>query len=206
MANANPALEAELEQEVHEDMGIPADDHGEAAGHTEEAGHYPEPTAFYLDANAWVALAMIVVLAIMIWKKVPGIIAAAMDKRIAEIRGEIDEAAKLRAEAEALKAEYEAKTANADQEAAALLQRARDEAGEIVEQAEKDADALVERRQRLAEDKIAAAERSAIAEVRAKAATAATAAAARLIEQKHDAAADRALIDSTISGLDARLN
>ena len=69
-----------------------------------------------------------------------------------------------------------------------------------------DADALIERRGRLAEDKIAAAERSAIAEVRAKAASAATAAAAVLIQQKHDADADKALIDSTISGMDVRLN
>lgn len=169
-----------------------------------QAGAYE--TAFGLDTYGWVAVAMIVVIGIMIWRKVPSLIAGAMDKRIAEIRGEIDEAAKLRAEAEALKAEYEAKTANADQEAAAMLDRAREEADQIVTQAEADADALIERRQRLAEEKIAAAERSAVAEVRAKAASAATAAAARLIEQKHDAEADKALIDRTISNMDARLN
>ncbi|MGP1352973.1 MAG: F0F1 ATP synthase subunit B, partial [Parasphingopyxis sp.] len=81
-----------------------------------------------------------------------------------------------------------------------------EEADQIVTQAEADADALIERRQRLAEEKIAAAERSAVAEVRAKAASAATAAAAALIEQKHDAEADKALIDRTISNMDARLN
>lgn len=204
MANGNPALQGELQQEIQDDMGVPAD-HSDAAGHTEAAAH-AEPTAFFLDANGWVALAMLVVIAIMLWKKVPAIVGAAMDKKIAGIRAEIDEAAKLRAEAEAIKAEYEAKTANADQEAAAMLQRARDEAGEIIEQAETDAEALVRRRTRLAEDRIAAAERSAIAEVRAKAATAATAAAASLLAQKHDAAADKAIVDQTISGLDARLN
>lgn len=204
MANSNPALEAELEQEVRDDMGLPAD-HGATEGHTEEAAH-AEPTALWLDATGWVSMAMIVVLAIMLWKKVPAIVGGMMDKRIAEIRKEIDEAAKLRAEAEAIKAEYEQKTANADQEAEAMLGRARDEAGEIIAQAEEDADALVRRRTRLAEEKIAAAERSAIAEVRAKAASAATAAAAMIIEQKHDADADKALIDQTIAGLDARLN
>lgn len=184
----------------------PITEHGAVAeGHTEEATH-AEPTALFLDANGWVAMAMIFVLGVMLWKKVPSIVGAAMDKRIAAIRGEIDEAVKLRSEAEAIKAEYEAKTANADKEAAAMLDRAREDADGIVAQAEADADALIERRGRLAEDKIAAAERSAIAEVRAKAASAAAAAAAVLIEQKHDADADKALIDSTISGLDARMN
>lgn len=182
-----------------------ATEHGATAeGHTEEA--HAEPTALLLDANGWVAMAMIFVIGVMLWKKVPGIIGAAMDKRIAAIRGEIDEAAKLRSEAEAIKTEYEAKTANAGKEAAAMLDRAREEAGGIVAQAEADADALIERRGRLAEDRIATAERSAVADIRAKAASAATAAAAALIEQKHDADADRSLIDSMISGMDARLN
>jgi len=200
MAEGNPELEQELSNDVHDDMGLAATE-----AHTEEAGH-AEPTALFLDANGWVAAAMLFVIAVMLWKKVPSIIGAAMDKRIAAIRGEIDEASKLRSEAEAIKAEYEAKTANADKEAAAMLDRAREEADAIVAQAEADADALIERRGRLAEDKIAAAERSAIAEVRATAASAATAAAAALIEQKHDAAADKALIDNTIAGLDVRLN
>ncbi|MGP1284112.1 MAG: F0F1 ATP synthase subunit B family protein [Parasphingopyxis sp.] len=183
-----------------------ATENGETGAHTEEAGHGSYPTALGFDSNGWVALAMIFVLGVMLWKKVPSIIGAAMDKRIAAIRGEIEEASNLRAEAEALKAEYEAKTANADKEAAAMLDRAREEAGQIVAQAEADADALIERRGRLAEEKIAAAERSAIAEVRARAASAATAAAAALIERKHDADADKALVDRTISNMDARLN
>ncbi len=194
MANPSPPAA----DEVHDDAGV-------IESHIEQEAH-AEPTALWLDATGWVSLAMIAVIAIMLWKKVPAIIGAAMDKRIAAIRAEIDEASKLRAEAEAIRAEYEAKTANADAEAATLLGRARDEAGDIVAQAEKDADALVERRSRIAEDRIAAAERSAIAEVRAKAATAATAAAASLLADKHDAAADASLIDRTISGLDARLN
>ena len=59
----------------------------------------------------------------------------------------------------------------------------------------------------LAEDKIAAAERTAIAEVRAKAANAATAAAAALIAERHDAAADQLLVDKAIGGIGStRLN
>ena len=77
----------------------------------------------------------------------------------------------------------------------------------IVAQARNDASALIERRGKMAEDKIAAAERAAIAEVRAKAANAAAAAAAKLIAEGHDAGADRALVDQAIAGLgSARLN
>ena len=173
----------------------------EAPGHAEHA----EESAFGLTPPAWVALAMLIVFAIMIWKKVPGVIAGALDRKIASIREQLDEASKLRAEAEALKAEYQAKAA-AD-EAKAILAHAHEEAEGIVSQAKSDATALIERRGRMAEDKIAAAERQAIAEVRAKAASAAAAAAAKLIEQAHDAGADKALVDKTIVGLgSARLN
>jgi F-type H+-transporting ATPase subunit b len=82
-----------------------------------------------------------------------------------------------------------------------MLERARAEAGAIVRQAEADASALVERRGRIAEDKIAAAERAALDQVRAQAATAAAAAAERLIRERHDAGADRAMVDEAIKGL-----
>ena len=80
----------------------------------------------------WIALAMVAVFAIIIWKRVPALIGAALDKKIAAIRAQLDEAAQLRAEAEALKAEYEAKAAAADAERATMLERARAEAEAIV--------------------------------------------------------------------------
>ena len=165
-----------------------------------EAPH-ADPEALGLNATAWVAIAMLVVIAIMLWKRVPATIGRALDRKIAGIREQLDEASRLRAEAEALRAEYEAKAAGAAAEAQTILDRARHEADAIVEQAKVDSAALVERRQRMAESKIAAAERSAIQEVRARAASAAAAAAARLIAEQHDANADRAMVDQTIAGL-----
>ena len=171
--------------------------HGAAAGHA-------EPTALGMDATQWVALAMVVVFLILIWKKVPAAIGAALDKKIASIRGQLEEAASLRSEAEALKAEYQARAEAAEAEAATMIERARHEAEGIVEQARTDTAALIERRGRMAQDKIAAAERQAIEQVRAKVANAAAAAAARLIEEDLDAGADKAMVDSTIEGLGAR--
>lgn len=194
---------------VHEGAAQGVGEHDAAAGEghggavTEAHGGAPhaEPTAIGMDAAGWVAFAMLVVLGLMIWKKVPGAIGRALDKKIAVIRHHLDEASKLRAEAEALKAEYEAKAAGADAEAAALLERARHEADALVEQAKQDSAAMISRRTRMAEDKIAAAERAAVAEVRARAASAAALAAEKLIRAQHDAAADKAMVDRTISGL-----
>ena len=179
-------------------MAEPAATHSASAAVEE---HGPEPKAFGLDAPAWVALAMIAVFAIIVWKKVPAAIGRALDKKIALIRGQLDEAAKLRAEAEALRSEYEAKAAAADAERATMLERARHEAEAIVAQAKADSAALIERRKRMAEDKIAAAERTAIAEVRAKAVSAAAAAAETLIRAQHDSGADRSMVDKTIAEL-----
>ncbi|MFC7498257.1 F0F1 ATP synthase subunit B [Enterovirga sp. GCM10030262] len=191
-----------VEQNLANPTELEGMEHGGTAALTEaDVEAHPEPTALGLDATAWVALAMIAVIAIMLWKKVPAAIGKALDKKIAGIREQLDEAAKLRAEAEALKAEYEAKAAAAGAEAATMLERARHEADAIVQQAKTDSAALVERRARMAEDKIAAAERSAIQEVRTRAATAAAAAAAALITDRHDAAADKAMVDQTIAGL-----
>ena len=167
----------------------------------DEAAEFIEPTAFGLTPTAWVALAMIAVFALMIWKKVPAAIGKALDGKIAEIRDQLDEAKALRAEAEALKKEYEAKAAAATSEAAAMVERAKAESKAIVAKAKKDAEALVERRTQMAESKIAAEERAAIDEVRAIAAKAATAAATRLITERRDAATDKALVDEAIAGL-----
>ncbi len=160
-----------------------------------------EDTAFGLGPPGWVALSMIVVILLMVWKKVPQLIGRGLDAKIATIRKQLDEAAALRAEAEAMRADIQKKAAEAHKEAEAILKGAQTEANQLVAQAKIDADQLIERRAKMAEDKIAAAERSAIADVRARAASAAASAAAAIIGQRHDAGADKALIDRTIAGL-----
>jgi F-type H+-transporting ATPase subunit b len=180
---------------------------GETHASTEAHGgaaRAEEPSAFGLTAPMWISLAMIAVFAILIWKRVPSLIGKALDKKIAGIREQLDEAARLRTDAEALKAEYEARSAQAGAEAATMLERARAEADSIVSKAEADAAALVERRTRMAEDKIAAAERAALDEVRTKAAAAAAAAAESLIRARLDDKAGKAMVDATIAELGRR--
>ena len=164
-----------------------------------------EPKAWGLTPGAWVALAMIIVFVIAIAKGVPGIIARMLDKRIADIRAQLDNATELRKEAEALKAECERKARDVHKEVEALRVSAERQAQEILDKAKVDATALIARHSAMAEEKIAAAERAVLAEIRSKAAEAAANAARALIAEKHGAAADKALVDTTISGL-GRLN
>jgi F-type H+-transporting ATPase subunit b len=167
-----------------------------------EAGsHAAYPTALGLTPGGWVAMSMLAVFGIMIWMKVPALVASALDAKIEGIKSQLDEAAKLRAEAEALKAEYAAKLADAAKHGETMKAAAAEEAKAIVAKAKTDAKALIERRQKIAEDKIAAAERAAVDALRAKAARTAAGAAAGLIAQTHDARADQTLVEEAIAGI-----
>ena len=166
--------------------------------------HEAEPTALLLNPGGWVALAMLAVFAILIWKKVPGAIGSALDDKIATIRNQLAEAEGLRKEAEALKAEYEKKAKSVDKDRKALLERAKHEAEEIVAKARTDAEALIERRSRMAEEKIASEERAAVDQLRAAVADAATRAAARLIAEQHDAKSDEPLVNQAIKEIAGR--
>lgn len=172
--------------------------HAEAAAEGGEAAHHVEPTALGFDPTGWVALAMLAVFALFLWKKVPSAIGRALDDKIKLIRDQLAEAETLRTEAEALKAEYEAKAKAADKERKAMLDRAQKEADEIVAKAGTDAEALIERRSKMVEDKIAAEERAAIDQMRATAADAATKAAAKLIAERHDPQTDSKLVSAAI--------
>lgn len=175
-----------------------------AETHAPAAAEHAQPALLGLTPPMWIALAMIAVLALLVWKKVPAAIAKALDGKINAIREQLAEAEALRNEAEALKAEYAAKAAAAESEAAAMVERARHEADALIEKARKDADALVERRARMAEEKIAAEERAAVQQLRSAAADAATRAAAMIISKQVGPDTDAALVDQAIDGLGKR--
>ena len=148
-----------------------------------------------------VSAAMTVLIVIMLWKKVPSLVTSGLDKQIAAIRAQLDEARTLRAEAERLRADYAARIASAEKDAAAMLEHARHEAEAIVARAEVATTDVIARREKMAAEKIAAAEHAAVDELRQRAVTAATDAAAQLIAARHSADADRALVDGAIEHL-----
>ncbi|MEP3422127.1 MAG: hypothetical protein ABJN35_10365 [Erythrobacter sp.] len=159
------------------------------------------PAAFGLDSYQWVSIAMLVLIGVFVWKKVPGMIVGGLDTKIAEIKQQLDEAKALRAEAEGLRDEYAAKIAGAEKDAEAMMEGAQREADAILTKAEADSEAMVARRKRMAEDKIAAAEREAVDGVREAAANAAASASRTLIADRHDGEADKVLADEVIASL-----
>ncbi len=172
--------------------------------HAQAGGHHE---AFLgLDSYGWVAAAFVVFVALLLWLKVPKAIAGALDARIARVKAELDEARRLREDAERLLADYKAKQAQAAKDAEAILAAARSEAQAIVADTQRQAEATVARRTRMAEDKIAAAERAAEADLRARAATLATEAAKRIIVEQSDAATQAQLTNQAIAELDGRLH
>ena len=204
MSNAAHPVAMAKEKAVIEDStvdGAPvADTHASTEAHGGGEAH-AAPAAWGMDAPMWVALAMLVVIGFAIWKKIPAMVGGILDQQIAGIKAQLDQATNLRKEAEAIKAEYEAKAKAAAADAEAMKAHAEEEAKAIVAKAKDDATALIARRSKAAEEKIAAAERTAIADVRAKAASVAAEAAASLIAAHHGSKADAALIDETISKL-----
>lgn len=189
MANTTPEIIATDEAQIEAHVGV-------------DAGKHEEPSALGLAPYQWVAVAMLILLAIaFLVAKVHRAITGGLDNQIAAIRQQLEEAKQLRGEAEALRAEYATKIANAEKDAEAMLDNARAEASAIVSKAEADTKATIARREAMAQDKIAAAERAAVDEVKARAADAATGASRSLIASKHDAASDSALVDETIASI-----
>jgi F-type H+-transporting ATPase subunit b len=157
------------------------------------------------DATFWVGLGFIVFVA-LVAKKVYGLATDGLDKRAEKIRGEIDEATRLREEAQALLASYERKQRDAVNEATAIVEQAKAEAVRIREAAEADLAASLERRTRLAENKIAQAEAQAVAEVRGLAVDVALRATRRLIADNLDDARAQALADDALGEVETKLN
>ena len=157
-------------------------------------------------AEFWVAVAFVAFLAILVYYKVPKLIAKALDDRADAIRKELDEARRLREEAQTLLADYQKRHRNVGQEAEAIVDLARREADAFAHETRASLKDALERRTKLAEDKIARAEAQAVDEVRAAAVELAIVAAEKILREKAAGASGTALIDQGIRDLKGRLN
>jgi F-type H+-transporting ATPase subunit b len=153
----------------------------------------------------WVAIAFIIVIAGLVWKGGP-MVTRGLDDRAARIKGELDEAQKLREEAQRLLAEYQRKQRDALKEAEEIVAHARAEAERTAAQAARDLEAALQRRQQLALEKIALAESKATADVRNTAVDVAIAAVREILAQSLDAERKGKLIDDAIAELPQSLH
>jgi F-type H+-transporting ATPase subunit b len=160
---------------------------------------------FLNDPEFWVAVAFVIAIGI-IWWKGSGVITHTLDTRAAKIKAELEEAERLRKEAEAALALYQRRQKEALTEAAAIVERAKADAERAAEQAARDLETSLKRREELAAERIRQAETKAIAEVRAVAVDVAIAAARSLIKERLDPAHGAKLIDQAIQELPRQLH
>ena len=158
------------------------------------------------DAPFWALVSLILFFGVIIYMKVPRTIAGSLDKRADAIRDELEQAKKLRAEAEALLLEYQRKARAAETEAAEIVEQAKREAAALAGEARKRTEEYVAGRTRVAEQKIAQAEAQAIQEVRALSADVAIAAAEQILAARVKGGNGDALIARSIGDVKAKLN
>jgi F-type H+-transporting ATPase subunit b len=157
------------------------------------------------DPEFWVAVAFVIFLGVLWRAGAFRAIAAALDTRTARIRQELDEARRLREEAEKVLAEYKKKRDQAEGEAAAIVAQAKSEAEELAAEAGRRMEEFVARRTRMAETKIGQAEAQALADVRTAAAETAVRAAERILAEAVKGKTADALVDNAIKDVKSRL-
>ena len=157
-------------------------------------------------ATFWVFIGLLVFIGVLIYMKVPGMAIAALDKRAEKIRADLEAAARLRAEAEALLKEYQRKRGEAEAEAAEILTQAKREAALLGEEARVRIEDYVARRTKAVEQRIAQAETQAVAEVRSRAIDVAAAAAGRILAEEAKGGKGDALITRAIETVRKSLN
>ncbi|MGN6551122.1 MAG: F0F1 ATP synthase subunit B [Pararhizobium sp.] len=153
----------------------------------------------------WALVSLIIFAAIAVYLRVPGMMGKSLDKRADDIRKELDEAKRLREEAEQLLADYQRRRREAEAEAANILKAAERDAALFLAEAKQKTEEYVARRTAMAEQKIRQAEQDATNEVRASAVDLAVAAAQKLLSEKADAAAVASLFNASVGEL-KRLN
>jgi F-type H+-transporting ATPase subunit b len=161
--------------------------------------------AFYTDSKFWVLVPLLLFFAFITWKGAFKAIGASLDSRADAIRTELDEARRLREEAQALLASYHRKQKEAEDQAEDIVAQARRDAEAMAEQSRRDLNERLERRAKTAEAKIANAEAQAISEVRSKAADMAVEMAEDMLRGKLTAADQTRLFKDGLSGM-GRLN
>lgn len=157
-------------------------------------------------AEFWVLVSFLAFMGLLLKMKVPAMLANILDDRAVGIRKELDEARRLRQEAQDLLAEYQRKQRLAEDEAKAIIEQAQREAQAMKTESARTLAEQIERRGKIAEEKIARAEAQAIAEVRTAAIDLATSTAEQVLKQRAQGDLGNSLVDQAIRDLKGRMN
>ncbi|MDM9626574.1 F0F1 ATP synthase subunit B [Rhizobium sp. S152] len=161
---------------------------------------------FALDATFFAFVGLVLFLALVVYLKVPGMMAKSLDDRADQIRNELSEAKRLREEAQHLLAEYQRKRKEAEAEAANIVAAAEREAEMFTAEAKKKTEEFVANRTAVSEAKIKQAEADAMKQVRSAAVDLAIAAAESVLAKKADAKVQSELFSNALGQVKTRLN
>ncbi len=159
-----------------------------------------------MHPTLWVLLAFVLVVGVALWKGAHKSVAKALDERADKIRAELEEARKLRNEAEALLASYKKKQAEAEEQAKDIVAQARKEAELMAENARKELKERIARRTEQAQAKIKTAEAQALSDVKKQAAHLATRAAEELLKKEMGASDQARLIKEGLAEMGKALH
>jgi F-type H+-transporting ATPase subunit b len=154
----------------------------------------------------WVAMSFLAFVGLIVYYGVPKLITGALDARADAIRKELDEARRLREEAQELLADYQRKSREAADEAKAIIDQARREAEALAAETRRGLKDQVERQTKMTQEKISRAEAQALSEVRSAAVDTALAAAEKILKGRVAGATGTSLIDDSIRDLKGKLN
>ena len=153
-----------------------------------------------------VLVGFLLFLAVLAWFKVPGMVASLLDKRADGIKAQLDEARQAREDAQKMLSSLERKTADAERDAQAIVDRAQTDAKRAAEQAQHDLKESIARKLKAAEERIAQVEAAATREVRNAAASAAVAAASDVLGSNLDGEKADAMIDDGIGKISSQFH
>lgn len=169
----------------------------------EAAGTQAE--SFWMAPEFWVAVAFVILVALA-GRAVLRIVTTGLDARADAIRARVNEAEKLREEAQELLASYQRKQRDAAEETARMLERAREESAKLRARAAEGLERSVKRREQLAMERIAQAEATATQEIRDAAVEVALEATRRALADKLSERKADALVDDAIKALPGKLH
>lgn len=158
------------------------------------------------NSNFVVGIAFVCFIAVLFYYKVPSFLASKLDARAAAIREELEEARRIREEAQSTLAMFERKQKEAESQVEDIVSHARLEAEEAAADAKEQLKLSIERRLKAAEEQIAAAESNAVREVKNKAVAVAIAAAGEVIAKNMNAETRGQMIDESIEQVAKRLH
>lgn len=160
----------------------------------------------FADIETWVRLALVIFFVILIVARVPGNIWKSLGDTGSAVRAELDEAVRIRTEAQELLNRIKADRLKAEQKAREIIALAEEEAQRMATEARAKLEDNIRRREELAERKIAQAEAKAAADVKAAAADLAAQLAESVLLERIQKASSDTLVDKAIGQIEGRFN